>query len=108
MAPVALPVPAAHCTCHELFRERLFLVAPRRQRLAHCPRSTSHKLNDPLLLLKEGHRFRISTFDLPQRAFSAQSSFKFWIRTILALGAAGTALSIPWEMASEAASLFGQ
>lgn len=102
LALVALPVPATHCSCQELFRERLFLVVPRDHRLASL---TSVRLaqieTDPFLLLKEGHCFRQNTLSICGRAH-LQPNVTFesgQFATILAMVAAGTGVSVVPEMA---------
>lgn len=102
LALLALPVPAAHCLCRELFRERLFLVVPRRHRLAslECVRLAQIE-NEPFLLLKEGHCFRRNTLSVCGQAH-LQPNVIFesgQFATILAMVAAGTGISLVPEMA---------
>ena len=104
LAVVALPVPATHCQCEELFRERLYLVVPQNHRLA-SKRAVrlQHIENDPFLLLKDGHCFRDSTLSMCRRA-KLQPNVMFesgQFATILAMVAAGTGVSIVPEMAIE-------
>ncbi len=104
LALVALPVPATHCQCEELFRERLYLVVPRDHRLASKKTvRLQHIENDPFLLLKDGHCFRDSTLSMCSRA-KLQPNVMFesgQFATILAMVAAGTGVSIVPEMAIE-------
>jgi LysR family hydrogen peroxide-inducible transcriptional activator len=102
LALVALPVPAAHCTCNELFRERLFLVVPHNHRLAALTQVHLAEIeNDPFLVLKEGHCFRQNTLSIckqvhlkPNVIFECGQ-----FATILAMVAAGTGVSVVPEMA---------
>jgi LysR family transcriptional regulator, hydrogen peroxide-inducible genes activator len=104
LALLALPVPATHCLCHELFRERLYVVVPRNHRLA----SSSHVRlaqieDDPFLLLKEGRCFRENTLSVCARA-RVQPNVVFesgHFATILAMVTAGSGVSIVPQMAVE-------
>jgi LysR family hydrogen peroxide-inducible transcriptional activator len=102
VALLALPVPATHCLCEELFRERLYLVVPRNHRLASlsCVRLSQIE-SDPFLLLKEGHCFRQNTLSICGRAHLRPNvvfeSGQF--ATILAMVAAGAGVSLVPEMA---------
>jgi LysR family hydrogen peroxide-inducible transcriptional activator len=104
LALLALPVPATHCLCHELFRERLYVALPKNHRLA--PVSHVHLTqieDDPFLLLKEGHCFRENTLAACARA-RVQPNVVFesgQFATILAMVAAGSGVSIVPEMAVE-------
>jgi LysR family transcriptional regulator, hydrogen peroxide-inducible genes activator len=104
LALVALPVPATHCQCEELFRERLYLVVPRDHRLASKKTVRLEQIeNDPFLLLKDGHCFRDSTLSMCSGA-KLQPNVMFesgQFATILAMVAAGTGVSIVPEMAIE-------
>jgi LysR family hydrogen peroxide-inducible transcriptional activator len=104
LALLALPVPAAHCSCQELFRERLYLAVPRNHRLASSPRVHLAQIgSDPFLLLKEGHCFRENTLAVCGRA-RLQPNVVFesgQFSTILAMVSAGSGLSIVPEMAVE-------
>ncbi len=104
LALLALPVPATHCYCHELFRERLYLVVPRTHRLASLSRVHLAQIErEPFLLLKDGHCFRENTLAICGRARLLPNvvfeSGQF--STILAMVAAGTGVSVVPEMAVE-------
>ena len=104
LALVALPVPATHCQCQELFRERLYLVVPRQHRLAAQNIVRLEQIeNDPFLLLKDGHCFRDKALAVCGRA-RLQPNVIFesgQFATILAMVAAGTGVSIVPQMAIE-------
>jgi LysR family hydrogen peroxide-inducible transcriptional activator len=104
LALLALPVPANHCVCRELFRERLYVVIPQNHRLAASAQVHLAQIaNDPFLLLKEGHCFRENTLAACGRARLKPNvvfeSGQF--TTILAMVAAGTGVSVVPEMAVE-------
>jgi len=104
LALLALPVPADHCLCQELFRERLYVVLPVHHRLASLRRLQLKQIeHDPFLLLKEGHCFRENTLAACRRARLRPNvvleSGQF--STILAMVAAGTGVSVVPEMAVE-------
>lgn len=105
LALLALPAPATHCQCHELFRERLYLVVPRHHRLAKLSEAALVQIeNDPFLLLKEGHCFRENTLAACGRA-RLQPNVIFesgQFATILAMVASGIGVSVVPEMAVEA------
>ena len=104
LALLALPVPATHCLCHELFRERLYVVVPRNHRLASSSHARLAQIeNDPFLLLKEGHCFRENTLSMCARA-RLQPNVVFesgHFATILAMVAAGSGVSVVPQMAVE-------
>jgi LysR family hydrogen peroxide-inducible transcriptional activator len=105
LALLALPVRAAHCLCHELFRERLFVVVPATHRLASSSEVQLKNIeNDPFLLLKEGHCFRENTLSACTRARVKPNvifeSGQF--TTILAMVSSGSGVSVVPEMAVEA------
>jgi LysR family hydrogen peroxide-inducible transcriptional activator len=57
------------CLCHELFRERLYVVVPRNHRLASSSHAHLAQIeSDPFLLLKEGHCFRENALSVCARA----------------------------------------
>jgi LysR family hydrogen peroxide-inducible transcriptional activator len=104
LALLALPVPAPHCLCHELFRERLYVVVPRNHRLASLSRVHLKQIeSDPFLLLKEGHCFRENALSACSRARIRPNvvfeSGQF--TTILAMVSAGSGVSVVPEMAVE-------
>jgi LysR family hydrogen peroxide-inducible transcriptional activator len=104
LALLALPVPAPHCLCHELFRERLYVVVPRNHRLASLSRVHLKQIeSDPFLLLKEGHCFRENALSACSRARIRPNvvfeSGQF--TTILAMVSAGSGVSVVPEMAIE-------
>jgi LysR family hydrogen peroxide-inducible transcriptional activator len=104
LALLALPVPASHCLCQELFRERLYAAVPQNHRLATLPRVQLKQIEkDPFLLLKEGHCFRENTLAACRRARLHPNvvfeSGQF--ATILAMVAAGAGVSVVPEMAIE-------
>jgi LysR family hydrogen peroxide-inducible transcriptional activator len=104
LALLALPVPATHCLCHELFREPLYVVVPRNHRLASLPRVHLKQIeSDPFLLLKEGHCFRENALSACSRARIRPNvvfeSGQF--TTILAMVSAGSGVSVVPEMAVE-------
>jgi LysR family hydrogen peroxide-inducible transcriptional activator len=105
LALLALPVPATHCLCHELFRERLYVVVPEQHRLAsHGHVHLEQIEQDPFLLLKEGHCFRENTLSVCARA-RVQPNVVFesgHFATILAMVAAGSGVSVVPQMAVEA------
>lgn len=101
---LALPVPANHCSCLELFRERLYAVVPRHHRLASRSQLDLKQIErDPFLLLKEGHCFRENTLAACRRARLHPNvvfeSGQF--TTILAMVGAGAGVSVLPEMAIE-------
>jgi LysR family hydrogen peroxide-inducible transcriptional activator len=101
-ALLALPVPAAHCACHELFREPLFLVVPSQHRLASLQEASLLQAeNDPFLLLKEGHCFRQNTLSICRNGqFQPNVVFECGqFATILAMVAAGAGVSVVPQMA---------
>ena len=104
LALLALPVPTTHCLCHELFRERLYLVVPRNHRLASFAHVHLVQIeNDSFLLLKEGRCFRENTLAACGRA-RLQPNVVFesgQFTTILAMVAAGSGVSVVPEMAVE-------
>jgi LysR family transcriptional regulator, hydrogen peroxide-inducible genes activator len=104
LAVLALPVPAPHCGCRELFRERLYAVVPHRHPLARLTRIRIEQIEgDPFLLLKEGHCFRENTLAACSRA-RLQPNVVFesgQFTTILGMVAAGVGVSIVPEMAVE-------
>jgi LysR family transcriptional regulator, hydrogen peroxide-inducible genes activator len=104
LALLALPVSASHCSCRELFRERLYVVVPSSHRLASLPCVHLAQIeNDPFLLLKEGHCFRENTLAACGRA-RVRPNVVFesgQFTTILAMVAAGTGVSVVPEMAVE-------
>jgi LysR family hydrogen peroxide-inducible transcriptional activator len=102
LALLALPVPNNHCTCQELFRERLYAVVPTDHRLASSTRLHLKQIEtDPFLLLKEGHCFRENTLAACRRAHLHPNvvfeSGQF--ATILAMVSAGAGVSVVPEMA---------
>jgi LysR family transcriptional regulator, hydrogen peroxide-inducible genes activator len=104
LALLALPVPATHCLCHELFRERLYVVLPRSHRFASLSKIHLKQIeSDPFLLLKEGHCFRENTLSACSRARIRPNvifeSGQF--TTILAMVSAGSGVSVVPEMAVE-------
>jgi LysR family transcriptional regulator, hydrogen peroxide-inducible genes activator len=104
LALLALPVPATHCLCHELFRERLYVVVPRNHRFASLSKIHLKQIeSDPFLLLKEGHCFRENTLSACSRARIRPNvifeSGQF--TTILAMVSAGSGVSVVPEMAVE-------
>jgi LysR family hydrogen peroxide-inducible transcriptional activator len=104
VALLALPAPAAHCLCRELFRERLFVVVPGNHRLSRAAEMQLTEIeSEPFLLLKEGHCFRENTLAACGRARMrpnvAFESGQF--ATIMAMVAAGVGVSIVPEMAVE-------
>jgi LysR family transcriptional regulator, hydrogen peroxide-inducible genes activator len=104
LALLALPVPATHCLCHELFRERLYVVVPRSHRFASLSKIHLKQIeSDPFLLLKEGHCFRENTLSACSRARIRPNvifeSGQF--TTILAMVSAGSGVSVVPEMAVE-------
>jgi LysR family hydrogen peroxide-inducible transcriptional activator len=104
LALLALPVRAAHCLCHELFREPLYVVVPCKHRLASLEKVYLKNIeNDPFLLLKEGHCFRENTLSACSRARMKPNvvfeSGQF--TTILAMVSAGAGVSVVPEMAVE-------
>jgi len=104
LAVLALPVPAPHYLCQELFRERLYLAVPRGHHLAAQEAAYLKQIvNDPFLLLKEGHCFRDSTLSACGKA-RLQPNVVFesgQFATILAMVAAGTGVSVVPQMAIE-------
>lgn len=102
LAFLVLPVAGTQFVCHELLREKLFLVLPRNHRIAS--QATAHLkeiADDPFLLLKEGHCFRENTLSACGRA-SIQPNVVFetgQFATILAMVAAGAGVSVVPEMA---------
>lgn len=105
LALLALPVPATHCLCHELFRERLYVVVPSNHRLASLSKVHLKQIeSDPFLLLKEGHCFRENTLSACSRARIRPNvifeSGQF--TTILAMVSANSGVSVVPEMAIEA------
>jgi LysR family transcriptional regulator, hydrogen peroxide-inducible genes activator len=105
VALLALPVAAPHLTCHELFRERLYLVVPPNHRLASQSEVYLNQIeDDPFLLLKEGHCFRENVLSACGRA-RLQPNVVFesgQFTTILAMVASGTGISVVPHMAIEA------
>lgn len=104
MALIALPVPKGHFVCQELLREPLFLVVPRKHRLAAKPQVRLHEIeNDSFLLLKEGHCFRENTLSACSRARLKPNvvfeSGQF--ATLLAMVAANAGVSVVPKMAVE-------
>ena len=101
---LALPVPATHCTCRELFREQLYAVVPKDHRLAPLAKLRLAQIeDDPFLLLKEGHCFRENTLAACGRA-RLQPNVVFesgQFTTILGMVDAGVGVSIVPEMAVE-------
>ncbi len=104
LALLALPVPGINCFCHELFRERLYVVVPQNHRFSSSRQLRLAQIeNDPFLLLKEGHCFRENTLSVCGRA-RLQPNVVFesgQFATILAMVAAGTGVSLVPEMAVE-------
>jgi LysR family hydrogen peroxide-inducible transcriptional activator len=102
LALLALPVPATHCECRELFRERLYLTVPHNHRLVGSkPIRLAQIENDPFLLLKEGHCFRENTLTACGRA-RLQPNVVFesgQFATIMAMVATGVGVSLVPEMA---------
>jgi LysR family transcriptional regulator, hydrogen peroxide-inducible genes activator len=105
VALLALPLAAPHLTCHELFRERLYLVVPQNHRLASQAAVYLNQIeDDPFLLLKEGHCFRENVLSACGRA-RLQPNVVFesgQFTTILAMVASGTGISVVPRMAIEA------
>ncbi len=104
LALLALPVAGSNFLSQEVLRERLYLVVPRDHRLAKP--STIHLKQvekDPFLLLKEGHCFRDNTLSACGRArLDPNVVFESGqFTTILAMVAAGTAVSVVPQMAVE-------
>lgn len=105
LAFLVLPVAGAQFLCHELLREKLFLVVPRNHRIAS--QSTAHLRQiegEPFLLLKEGHCFRDNTLSACGRA-RVEPNVVFetgQFATILAMVAAGAGVSVVPEMAVQA------
>jgi LysR family transcriptional regulator, hydrogen peroxide-inducible genes activator len=105
LAIVALPVRSSRCSCHELFRERLYLVTPEKHRLASFAAVRLEQAeNEPFLLLKEGHCFRENALSACRRARLKPNvvfeSGQF--ATILAMVASGAGVSVVPEMAVNA------
>ncbi len=104
MALLALPVPGDHFVCEELLREPLYLVAPRKHRLASKPAVSLKEIeNESFLLLKEGHCFRENTLAACRRA-RVEPNVVFesgQFATILAMVAADTGISVVPQMAVE-------
>jgi LysR family hydrogen peroxide-inducible transcriptional activator len=104
LALLVLPVAGAHFVCHELFRERLFLVVPENHRLSSQVSVRLKQVeNDPFLLLKDGHCFRENTLSACGRA-QLQPNVIFesgQFTTILAMVAGGAGVSVVPEMAVE-------
>lgn len=104
LAVLALPVPAPHYLCQELFRERLYLAVPHGHHLAAQGTANLKQIvNDPFLLLKEGHCFRDNTLSACGKA-RLQPNVVFesgQFATILAMVAAGTGVSVVPQMAIE-------
>ena len=104
LAVLALPVPAPHYLCQELFRERLYLAVPYGHHLAAQGTANLKQIvNDPFLLLKEGHCFRDNTLSACGKA-RLQPNVVFesgQFATILAMVAAGTGVSVVPQMAIE-------
>lgn len=102
LALLALPVPRPGLVCDELLCESLYVVVPRRHRLAAQPRVDLRQIaDDPFLLMKEGHCFRENTLTACRRA-RLQLNVAFESRqfeTILAMVAAGMGVSVVPEMA---------
>ena len=102
LAFLVLPVTGSQFVCHELLREKLYLVVPRNHRIAS--QSTAHLKQiegDPFLLLKEGHCFRENTLSACGRA-RVQPNVVFetgQFATILAMVAAGAGVSVVPAMA---------
>ena len=104
LAVLALPVPAPHYLCQELFRERLYLAVPYGHHLAAQGTANLKQIvNDPFLLLKEGHCFRDNTLSACGKA-RLQPNVVFesgQFATILAMVSAGTGVSVVPQMAIE-------
>ena len=101
LALLALPVPRPGLVCEELLHESLYVVVPRRHRLAAQTRVDLRQIaDDPFLLMKEGHCFRENTLTACRRA-RLQLNVAFESRqfeTILAMVAAGMGVSVVPEM----------
>ncbi len=102
LALLALPIPRPGLVCEELLREPLYVVVPRRHRLAAQTSVDLRQIEgDPFLLMKEGHCFRENTLTACRRARLrlnvAFESGQF--ETILAMVAAGMGVSVVPQMA---------
>ena len=102
LAFLVLPVAGSQFVCHELLREKLYLVVPRTHRIAsHSSAQLNQIEGEPFLLLKEGHCFRENTLAACGRA-SVKPNVVFetgQFATILAMVAAGAGVSVVPEMA---------
>jgi LysR family hydrogen peroxide-inducible transcriptional activator len=102
LALLALPVLGEELTCEDLFREPLFVVVPRKHRLASRETIDLQEIRtDPFLLLKEGHCFRENVI-IACREAKLQPNLVFesdQFSTILAMVSAGMGVSVVPAMA---------
>ena len=102
VALLALPISRPGLACTELLREPLYVVLPKRHRLAMQTTVDLRQIEgDPFLLMKEGHCFRENTLTACRRA-RLQFNVAFesgQFETILAMVAAGMGVSVVPQMA---------